>query len=206
MVPVIAFIGCEERKEIIDKIAAELKECGYKIGLLKEVTFPRKQLAPLDVSAVARLYFGRLFLEQEVDNENFDYIITRIFDGYDIVIADGFAHVDRIPKFEVLKKGIYENSLKGKVSSLIASISDYPIENGKNFSLEEIKEITEFIEEHLIKAAREEISAVLYVNGRRIPLKKYVRKTLAGVIEGFVKPLKMTENAQNILIKVKINK
>ncbi|OAG28169.1 molybdopterin-guanine dinucleotide biosynthesis protein B [Thermodesulfatator autotrophicus] len=204
MVPAIAFIGCEERQELIADITAELKRRGYKIGLLKEEKLPEEPLTPLEVSAVARLSFGRLFLEQEVDNENFDFLINRIFDGYDLVIADGFAHIDRLPKLEVLKKGLYEKSLKGKVSGLLASISDYPVINGKNFSLENIKEIASFIEEHLIKTTRKDISAVLFVNGRRIPLKRYVRETLAGVIEGFISRLKMTENAREILIKVRI--
>ncbi|WP_022853637.1 P-loop NTPase family protein [Thermodesulfatator atlanticus] len=204
MIPVVAFIGCEDRDDVFRAVTAELRRRGYKVGHIKEVSLAKNTQEPLEVAAVAELAFGRLYLKQDFENEEFEHLLMRIFEGFDIVLADGFAHVERIPKMEILKKGIFEKSLKGKVSGVLASISDYEVKNGKNFSLENIGEIVDFMEEHIIKPTLQ-INAVLFVNGRRVPLKKYVRETLAGVIEGFVSRLKMTENARDISVKIRLS-
>ncbi|HIE32847.1 MAG TPA: hypothetical protein EYP81_02200 [Thermodesulfobacteriaceae bacterium] len=203
LIPVVTFVGFVEKRALVEAVAQELKGRGYKVGLIREKSSPVKT-SSLPFPGQAEVNFGQISLVQELDHEDFEHLIYRLFEGYDIVLGEGFVEIESIPKIEVARASVSRNLFKGKISGVLAVVSDFEVPGSRSFPFEAISEIASFIEEHILLPLKRDVKTVLFVNGRRIPIKKYVRETLAGVIEGFVSRLKMTEGAREIEIKIRL--
>ncbi|MEO2066122.1 MAG: hypothetical protein ABGX17_06425, partial [Desulfurobacteriaceae bacterium] len=74
----------------------------------------------------------------------------------------------------------------------------------KRFSIERPEEVAQFIEEKFIKRKER---VLLLVNGKKIPLKKFVQDSLRGVIEGYIRTLKGIESPlKRVEIRFEVDK
>jgi len=123
----------------------------------------------------------------------------------DVILCEGFKNESSIKKIEVAREEISKELLKDKVGGVIAVVSDFDIDNIKHFSFKEIKELCNFIIEHF-NISNKPFFIDLFVNKRRIPLKRFVKDSLKNTVCGYVSALKFTENAEEIELKIKLKK
>jgi len=196
-------VGGGEKWALVEAVAQELQSRGYKVGLIREKICSEEYI-PLRFPGQAEVNRTRISLLQEFGSESFEHMIYRLFEGYDIVLGEGFAEVKNIPKIEVAGASGARNLSRGKIVGVVAVVSDFEEPRNRNFPPEDIPQIASFIEDDLLLPCKREVKTLLFVNGRRIPIKRYVQETLAGIIEGFVSRLKMTEGAREIEIKIRL--
>ena len=208
MVPVIAFVGHHNsgKTTVASKVVEELKRRGYSVAVLKSSKYngvvkdtPGKdsfRYREVGAYAVGIVSPEELVLFQSIDGKKVDLKLLSflLFDDYDIVVCEGFKSSD-VPKIEVTRKDLNQPLLFGEVEGIIAVVSDYPVEGVKNFSFDEVEDLTSFIEDTFMKRREDQFpdEVELFVNGRRVPIKHYVKETLREVLFGFVKPLKGVE-------------
>lgn len=73
------------------------------------------------------------------------------------------------------------------------------------FRLNEAAEIAEFIQKRFIdNEKRRPDKTALLVNGRKIVLKRFIQDSLAGVVAGCVESLKLSEEVEEIELRIKL--
>ena len=217
MPQVIAFIGFHNsgKTTIIRKITSELRRRGYKIGIIKStkhsLTPFNKEGSDTDLykrDGIKKITLVTPELSCHISYEerpNLNFIANMFFHGMDLVIAEGFKNEEDVKKIEVARKDISSELLKERVKGVMAVVADFPVEGVPNFSFHDTSKLSDFLEEKLkLKKLKEQGEISLFVNKRRIPLKKFVRDSLSKTVLGYISALKFTENARDIILKIKL--
>ncbi len=208
MVPVISFIGCHNsgKTTFATNVVKLLKNKGYRVGVLKSTKHRRLvgdtpgkdsyRYREAGADAVGIVSPDELILFQDIDREKLDLKLLSflLFDDYDIVICEGFK-TSNLPKIEVLRRELNSEPLFKKVKNVVAVVSDFPVEGMRRFDVSDYEGVAKFLEENFINRREEEFEdeVELFINGKRIPIKYYVRETLREILMGFIKPLKGIE-------------
>ncbi len=199
MVPVLSFFGSDKRVVLINEVVNEFLKRGKRVGVIRE---RRGELLGKELQAEVEVCgeFVRAFQRIE---EDFKHLLGRFFYGCDLVLAEGFKDISWIPKVWVAEVG---TSLP-EVVNLVAVVSEEGAKFGELavFSPAEVEGLVYWIETEVLSGFWARNTAMLFVNGRFIPMKRYVQETLAGIIEGFVSRLKMTEGARFVEISVRLD-
>jgi len=208
MVPVISFIGYHNsgKTTVATKVVKELRKKGYTVAVLKS-TKHRKLIGDTPgkdsyryreagAGAVGIVSPDEIVLFQDIDRDklNLEFLSFLLFGEYDIVICEGFKRAD-VPKIEVTRKELGQPLLFKEVNGVVAVVSDFPINEIKNFSFEDVELLTSFIEENFIKQREDEFpdEVELFINGKRVSVEHYVKKTIRGILYGFIEPLKKVD-------------
>jgi molybdopterin-guanine dinucleotide biosynthesis protein B len=214
MIPILTFIGWHDsgKTTIIREIVKRLHHKGYKIAVIKSSKHRELNLdSPGSdsylyrddgIESVAILCPGNLILFQDNHGEDLKSLALRLFPDADMVIGEGFKHISEIPKIEVTRSGVSKEPLHGPINNVIAVVSDYEVSFDKVFKINQYTKLADFIENNFLKAEKKEIN--LTINGREIPLNKFVCDSLKGIILGFINCLKFTHNAQKVDIRIRI--
>ncbi len=216
MVPVITFVGHHNsgKTSFATQVVKLLKEKGYKVGVIKstkeEIEFkdtPGKdthKYKNAGAQGVCLLSEKGALLYGELGKIEPEYLSSVMFREFDLVICEGFKK-SSLPKFEVYRKGLKEPPLFKELENLLGVVSDCKFKGVKNFPINKPQAVAEFIEENFILGEKEE--ALLFVNGRKVPMKPFLRGILKEILLGFLKPLKGIEYpVRELLVKVKPNK
>jgi molybdopterin-guanine dinucleotide biosynthesis protein B len=187
-----------------------LTERGYKVAVLKSTkhrnVFKEKEGSDTDIykrsgaGAVGLVEPERLtlFVERKIEPES----LERLLSGFDIAICEGFKS-SKIPKIEVIRKDREEHSLHREVENLIGVVVE---EGGKSgiegeapvFPREKPERVADYIEDRFLKGKEESEKGVadvrLIVNGREVPLKRFVRHNLSSLVLGYLSSLKGLES------------
>ncbi|OKY74101.1 MAG: molybdopterin-guanine dinucleotide biosynthesis protein B [Desulfobulbaceae bacterium DB1] len=216
MPKIVTFIGWHDsgKTTLATQVISHLKEAGYRVAVIKSsketgVSFDapgtdtgkHRQAGADSVLFVAP---DQMVLMTANSNLALTTLAHRYFADADIVIGEGFKQADRVAKIEVARN--HDQLLRDTVTGVIAVVTDQDIAGDSVFRPHQSREIAAFIEKRFLRNGRngaEEVS--LLVNGSRIPLKNFVQRSLAGTVAGFVKSLKLTENAREIEIRIKLN-
>ena len=127
----------------------------------------------------------------------------RYFADADIVIGEGFNQARQITKIEVVTET--DQQLRREVSGVIAVATDHEISADYVFRLNEAAEIAEFIQKRFVdNEKRRPDKTALLVNGRKIVLKRFIQDSLAGVVAGYVESLKISEEVEEIELRIKL--
>ncbi|NPA94436.1 MAG: molybdopterin-guanine dinucleotide biosynthesis protein B [Thermodesulfobacteria bacterium] len=219
MVQALAFVGYHNsgKTTLIRKVAQILRQRGYEIAIIKST---KHELKPLDTPGSDT----SLYVSDGVENwavvtpssticvkpnsgQGPWALAVSLFPHVDLVLCEGFKHAKDIKKIEVARSSISENLLKDETNGVIAVVSDFEVEGIRRFDFQEVERLCDFIEETLQlpeKMKQDEIH--LLVNGRKIPMKRFVRDSLKGTICGYVASLRFTENAKDIEILIRLKK
>ncbi len=134
---------------------------------------------------------------------SFDDILNTYFMEYDIVLIEGHKEQGDLRKFQVLRKGVFEE-LPPEGEGYIGIISNFEIESKLPvFSIDEIDKIYEFIMKLYKKADR---IVHLNVNGKSVGLKYFVQEFIMGMNVGAIESLHLQTDEINeirLLIKPK---
>ncbi len=199
------------------KVLRKLKERGYSIAVIKST---KHELEPFEKPGSDT----DLYKEDGVENmavvtpssctaisprseKGLAALAISLFPHVDLVLCEGFKSASDVKKIEVARSLVSKELLKNKVGGVVAVVSDFYVEGVKNFRFDEIGRICDFIEESLqLPSLSNNDEIYLLVNGKKIPLKRFVRDSLKGTICGYVSCLRFTENARDIEIYIRLKK
>ena len=199
MTPVIAIVGKSGsgKTVIMEKLIREFKARGYRVGAVKhahqtvDLDAPGKDTwrfsqAGSDVVAVSSP--SRITIFNNLDHEPvLEETVMLLGVNYDIVLAEGFKTA-RAPKIEVCPTG-KPGDMVCSESDLRAVISDakLPVKIPL-LGRDEISRIADFIENEIIATLPDDVS--ILVNGKSLPLKRFVKDIIASSILAMIGTLK----------------
>lgn len=213
---IVTFIGWHNsgKTTLASKVVHHLRKSGYTVAVIKSssetgVVFDtpgtdteKHKLAGAD----SVLFVGpdQMVLQTKNTGLSLQNLAHRYFRDVDIVIGEGFKGAQKTAKIEVLRDP--ERMLRHEVQGVIAVATDCgDIDGDTVFRLDEDREIARFIEKRFqLGQARGEERATLLVNRHKIPLRNFIQETLADTVLGFVTSLKLSEEIQELEIRIKI--
>jgi len=162
MPPIISIVGKSGsgKTTLLEKLIAELKKRGYKIGTIKHAPGKfdidekgkdswRHRQAGADTVVVASI--GKIAMMKNEDHATLDDL-EKYFPDMDIIITEGFKKENK-PKIEVFRAERHRKPLCPGDSNLIAFVTNtqqkLPV---PTFGLEETQELADFIEKKYLTA------------------------------------------------------
>ena len=214
MAAIVSFIGWHDsgKTTLATGVVASLKQMGYRVAVIKSSsetniefdtpdtdTFKHKQAGADSVMIVAP---DQMVLQTKQKDLSLTTLAHRYFPEADIIIAEGFKQARHIAKIEVVRNP--DQQLRKEVHGVLAVATDLQITADYVFRLDEAEEIALFIEKRFLqqKQKKKERTALL-VNGRKIVLKSFIQESLAGTVKGYVESLKLTENIDEIELRIR---
>ncbi|PHR27109.1 MAG: molybdopterin-guanine dinucleotide biosynthesis protein B [Desulfotalea sp.] len=215
MSSIVSFIGWHDsgKTTLVCQVVIELKKLGYRVAVIKSSndsgiafdtegtdTYKHKAAGADSVMLVTP---DQMILQTGKSDLSLRTLAHRYFPDVDIVIGEGFKRARGISKIEVFRDD--DQKLRDEVHGVIAVATNIDRVAGNYvFRLDEAREIALFIEKRfLTKKNGGEITALL-VNGNKIPIKEFIQEALAGTIEGFVKTLKISDNIEEIEVRIRL--
>lgn len=212
MVPVIAIVGKSGsgKTVLMEKLIAEFKTRGYRVGAIKhahqavELDAPGKDTwrysqAGSDAAVVCSP--SRVTIFRRPDREpSLEDTALLLGDGYDLILAEGFKK-SRGPKIEVCPAASVADMACGE-AELAAVICDaeLPLKIPR-FGREQVKEIAGFIEKELL--ARAPADMAVTVNGKPVFLKRFVKDIIASSILAMLGTLKSVGIVRNAQVSIR---
>lgn len=208
MAPIISIIGISNsgKTTLIEKLIGELTLRNYGVATIKHTAEEATLDSPgkdtwrhieAGSSATAIGSDTRIVLIKPVKSgTTVDEMARLLGEDYDIIITEGFKQ-GNAPKIEVHRKEVGP-PLKD-MDNLVAIATDEPLESGiRQFSLDDVKGITDFIEKEFILAEEDHLS--LYVNDEKIPLTAFPRNIITRLLLAIGDSLKGVEKIANLKI------
>jgi len=215
MVPAVAFVGYHNsgKTSFATKVVEILTRRGYRVGVLKSTkhrglikdvpgtdTYRYKEAGALRVGLAEP---ERLTVMGEYTVKEPSYLAFTHFGDCDVVICEGFKS-SNLPKFEVVREELKEKMLGRELKNLIGVVADFEVEGVKTFPIDKPEKVADFIEERFIKGGPK---AVMFINGKEVPMNRFVQESLKGVIKGFISALKgIDEPLKRVEIRIDVEK
>ncbi|MFC2004797.1 molybdopterin-guanine dinucleotide biosynthesis protein B [Chloroflexota bacterium] len=189
---------------LIEKLIRELKSRGYRVATIKHapggttLDEPEKDSwRHLQAGSETTILSSRdkmLLIKPVTPDITLDEITRLLGEDHDIILAEGFKQ-DTAPKIEIHRKEVGP-PLKD-IKKLIAIATDEPLETKtRQFSLDDIKGLADFIEEGFIKPQGDRLS--LYINDTPIPLSMFPREFITSVLLAMANSLKGVGKVSNL--------
>ena len=216
MAPIVSFIGWHDsgKTTLATSVVTHLRRMGHRVAVIKSTdkegivfdhpdtdTYKHRRAGADSVMLVAP---DQTVLQTRSTGLTLITLAHRYFPDADIVIAEGFKKERNIAKIEVVRDP--EQMLRKEVTGVIGVATELDISADYIFRLNEGEEIALFIEKRFLSASyrnRLERTSLL-INGRKIPLKEFIQESLAGVVEGYVKTLKINVEVEEIELRIKL--
>ncbi len=157
----IAFVGWHNagKTTLIRQVLRELMQRGYRVGVMKST---KEETACPDIpgtdsflhradGAVAVALIGpkEVFFREDSLNEPFEELKNRLFPDVSLVLAEGFKHVNHLPKIEVTRAAVSKEPLREHTANVIAVVADYDVEFPVRFSFDQTQALADFIQQFL---------------------------------------------------------
>jgi len=215
MTAIVSFIGWHDsgKTTLAAAVVTHLKSMGLRVAVVKssaetgiEFDMPgtdtdtHRRAGGDEVMLVAP---DQMVLQAKPKNLSLTVLAHRYFPDADIVIGEGFKNERQIAKIEVVTNP--EQRLRKEVTGVIAVATDLDISADYVFRRSEAAEIAEFIRKRYIDNDRKRPDTTsLLVDGRKIVLKSFIQESLAGVVAGYVKTLKVNDRIGEIELRIKL--
>ena len=212
----LSFIGFHNsgKTTLILKVVDELVSRGYSIGVVKST---KHSICTRDdegtdtwrfreggVERIALVCPEGIVHFRQKKAFSLPYEAFSMFSGCDLVIAEGFKGEKGVKKIEVARQDVSKRLLKDEVDGVVAVVSDFPVKGIRSFGHSDIHGLCDFIEAHFrLLQKKERFDIELFVDERRIPLKRFVRDSLMNTVAGYVSSLKFTEGAKSIEMRIR---
>jgi molybdopterin-guanine dinucleotide biosynthesis protein B len=214
MIPIISVVGKSDsgKTTLIEKLLPELTRRNYRIATVKHDVHGfevdregkdswRHKKAGAHTVVIASP--NKVALIRDVEKDlTLEEIRDKLIQDVDLILAEGYKK-DVQPKIEVFRKEKHKELLCTEKDNLVAIVSNQTFNIGVPcFDLEDVKGLAEFIEKRfLIPKAKGGVS--LKVDGKEIPLNRFVGGFLRNTIKGMVGSFKDCETADTIEIHIK---
>ena len=215
MTAIVSFIGLQHgaTKSLSAEVVANLQRKGLRVAVITSggVECTDFSGAQADIGAYRRagadqvmlVAVDKMVLLASPTRLSLTTLAHRYFPDADIVIGEGFNEARQIAKIEVVTNA--EQQLRHQVSGVIAVATDLDISADYVFRLNEAAGISDFIYKRFIDEERKRPDrTALLVNGRKVVLKRFIQDSLAGVVAGYVESLKLSEELEEIELRIKL--
>ncbi len=212
MIPVIAFVGEKGsgKTTILEQVIDSLVERGRKVGVIKHTTHQfRLDYAQTDT---ARLYqagakmvaiagekglgfYGKL--EEPLSPEAMRDLF---FPKIDLILTEGFKS-STLPKVLVTVSGKipqWAGELKGLIAVVSSETTDL---KAKHFLPDQLEPLVDLLEDYINRLSRKR-EVNIYLDGRKLQLKPFVKDLFLNTITALVGSLKETSDARRIQITI----
>jgi len=212
MFPVVSIVGesGSGKTELIERLIQEFKKRGYRVATVKhspkeiDIDKPGKdswKFTQAGSEAVVAVSPDRLLLTRSLEHEpKMEEILRTIGSNFDIVLIEGFRK-GKAPKIEVHRKELGKELLC-PVKILSAIVTDESLDiDVPQLPLSDTTAIADFIEEKLISRAKGDTS--LFINGKQIFIKSFVKDVITRVLVAMVSTLKGVGEIKSIDISIR---
>jgi molybdopterin-guanine dinucleotide biosynthesis protein B len=214
MIPIISIVGKSDsgKTTLIEKLIPELTRRGYRIATVKhdihgfEVDREGKDSWRHKKAGAHTVIISspqRLALIRDVEKDlTLEEIREKLVQDVDLIISEGYKK-DAQPKIEVFRKEKHQELLCTKKDNLAAVVTNQSFDiDVPCFDLEDMKGLADFIGKSFLPSKTNE-NVSLKVDGKEIPLNRFVRGLLSNTIKGIATSLKGCETAGRIEIHIK---
>jgi molybdopterin-guanine dinucleotide biosynthesis protein B len=213
MIPIISIVGRSDsgKTTLIEKLVPELTRRNYRIATVKHDVHGfevdqegkdswRHKKAGAHTVVIASP--NRVALIRDVEKDlTLEEIREKLIQDVDLILSEGYKK-DVQPKIEVFRKEKHKELLCTEKDNLIAIVSNQAFNIGiPCFDLEDTKGLANFIEKKFL-ISKAKGSVFLKVDGKEIPLNRFVRGFLSNAIKGMVASLRGCEKAERIEIHI----
>jgi molybdopterin-guanine dinucleotide biosynthesis protein B len=198
MLPIVSIVGKSKsgKTTLIEKLIGELNSRGCRVATIKHTPEGMSSDEPGKDSwrhinagseATAISSPDKIVLIKPVTRDiTLDEIAHFLGEDYDIILTEGFKQ-GSAPKIEVHRKEV--GPPLSNIKKLIAIATDEILETKtRQFSLEDVRGLADFLEKGFIKPQRERVS--LYVNNGPISLSAFPREIITNVVLTMAKSLR----------------
>jgi molybdopterin-guanine dinucleotide biosynthesis protein MobB len=204
MPPIVSIIGKSKsgKTTLIERLIGELKSRGYRVATIKH-THHKLSLDEPGKDSWRHIQAGSEATVISTDDNtvlikpaetSLEQLARLIGEDYDIILTEGFKTSDA-PKIETHRK--QASPPLASVSKLIAIASDEPLETKvRQFSLEDIKGISDLLEKEFIEPQRERVA--LYVNNTPVTMIEFPRKVVSNVVQALASSLKGVKKIKSL--------
>jgi len=212
MFPVVSIVGKSGsgKTNLIERLIQEFKQRGYRVATVKhsskgiDIDKPGKdswRFTQAGSETVVMVSPDRLLLTRSLEHEpKIEEILRTIGSDFDLVLIEGFRK-GKAPKIEVHRKELGKELLC-PVKILSAIVTDESLDiDVPQLLLSDTTAIVDFIEEKLISRAKGDTS--LFVNGKQIFIKSFVKDVIARVLVAMVSTLKGVGEIKSIDISMR---
>lgn len=219
MPPILSIVGKSNsgKTTLIEKLVAELKSRGWKIGTVKhdvhgfDIDIPgkdswRHRAAGADSVIISSPQ--KLALIKSVPQElTLDELARHYFPDVDLVITEGYKR-EAQPKIEIHRRAISQELLCDPGDNLQAVASDTRWEIGiPCFDLNDYKMIADFVEDNFLKKeAKPNPSLKVVVDGKAIDTNEYVQNFFRVTLTAMLGTLEGGQGLQHLRIVVEGNR
>lgn len=212
MFPMVSIVGKSGsgKTELLERLIAEFKRRGYRVAAVKhsqreiDIDKPGKdswRLAQAGGEAVVVVSPHRLLFTRSLEKEpKIEEILRLIGSGFDLVLIEGFRK-GKAPKIEVHKKEL-GRELLCPVKTLSAVVTDEPLDiDVPQLSPDDTGAIADFIQQNFVSPAKGD--TVLFINGRQVFIKQFVKDVIARTVVAMVSTLKGVKEIKDVDISIK---
>lgn len=212
MVPYVSIVGKSGsgKTSLIERLIKEFKRRGYRVASVKhcphgmEIDKPGKdswKFSQAGSDAVVFSSLDKLVFVKNVDGDSSIAEILRIIGGdFDLVLIESYKK-DRVPKIEVHRKELGDDFIC-PTESLSAIITDEQLKIDKpQFPINDTSAIADFIEKNFVLKPESDTS--LFVNGKQIPIKIFIKDFMAKGLIAVVSTLKGIGEIKNLDISIR---
>ena len=198
MIPIVSIVGKSKagKTTLIEKLIGELKSRGYRVATIKHA--PRgMSFDELGKDSWRHIQAGSeataissqdkiVVIKPAAHALTLEEVVHFLGEDYDLILTEGFKQ-GSAPKIEVHRRQV--GSPFSGIKKLIAIATDETLETKtRQFSLDDIKGLADFLEEGFIKPQRERVS--LYVNNVPISLSAFPREVITNIVLALASSLK----------------
>ncbi|MBW1980333.1 MAG: molybdopterin-guanine dinucleotide biosynthesis protein B [Deltaproteobacteria bacterium] len=218
MPSIVSVVGKSKvgKTTFIEKLVPELQRRGYRLGTIKhdahdhaDIDHPGKDSwrhRQAGAQTVALSSPSRIALIKEVPEElDLDSIVAMYFQDEDLVLTEGYKGSNKA-KIEIFRSEVHEELLCTPADRLLAVVSDVslPVEV-PCFDLEDVAGVASLLEERFLRAASD-TTMIVRLDGKRLPMKSFVRDFVVGGITGMLSALRGYRTPSRIDIAIRLPK
>ncbi len=212
---IVSFIGRHNsgKTTVGVEVVKYLQEKGYRVAVIKSSgsekavfdTEGKDTMKYQEAGAKGVMFMGpdKMVIQDEKRDLSLHTLAHRYFPDADIIICEGFKYARQIPKIEIVRDK--EHLLKGKISNVIAMVTDLDIVGDNIFRTTEKKELAMFIEKRFLQIDDEKKEfTTLLVNGQKVHVNRFIQRALGGSVAGLISSLKLRGELKEIELRIKM--
>jgi molybdopterin-guanine dinucleotide biosynthesis protein B len=183
---------------VIERLTAELTRRGFRVGVIKHAgedfeidrdgsDSRRFKAAGAGVSCVSAKGKWAAVSDAGVSDADPEHLAVLLLRDCSFIIAEGYKNLP-LPKIEVYRREAAESPVAAGKDELAAIVTDDAVEaDVPIFRLSQTNELADFVEKRF---KNEPADAELFINGREIPMNRFVREFMAGAVMGMTGALR----------------
>lgn len=216
MLPIINIVGVSNsgKTTFLEQLIPDLRRRGYRVGTLKHVahgfemdregkdTWRHRNAGAQTIAIASPTMLGAI---REMDPEMpVEEIAGRYFWTEDILLVEGYK-LSHFPKIEVYRSAVAAKPLCTAKDNLFAMVTEDVVDlDIPLFRFDEVSRVADLIEERYLKS-RKEPRIVVFLDGRQLPMKDFVKDFVIGGTVGMLSSLRGWKVPRKIDIQIRLD-